>query len=169
VQDISSFMTSYFFPMLIVFSGIIVGVVLGIIAPEELRPGKQYMKVFQNIVFALAVLILMFMFELPIWAILVAAIVVTVAELLYFDSDISIAAYTVFALLFFISSKQQSIFVVESSLIFLYGLPTGSMYLLDNLKKSSAVIFADIFLNYGIFIVIGLITNLVRIAGTGTV
>ena len=68
--------------------------------------------------------------------------------------------YFLLAIVFFMSTKNMDLFIANSAMIFLYGLPLGSNYVERNEKKSKKTLMADTFLAYGAFIIIALVVNL---------
>ena len=135
---------------IIAFLGFPIGVFLSFLSPEEMNPGKKYFKLLQNI---LLVLILFFVFDY--YAIsLVISIILTVAVFLgvfyWQNKHKGIIIYLILAVLLYISSNDISLFAIESSLIFMYGLPAGS--LLRPKKKDVIKVVAK----HSIFIVLAI-------------
>ena len=133
---------------IIIFLGFPLGLFLSFVSPEEMKSGKKYFKLLQNI---LLVLILFFVFDyylLPL-AISIFITVVVFLVLFYWQNKYkSIIIYMLLAVFIYLSSKHPSLFALESSLVFMYGLPAGS--LIKCRKKESINIIAK----HAIFIVL---------------
>ncbi len=82
-------------------SGFVFGVVLALIAPEELKPGKKYFKFIRNVLFVL------------ITGFVIILIVDKFYSLFNFESSLLLLA----------------------SLIFLYGLPAGTLFRLKQVER----------------------------------
>ncbi|MBS3098062.1 hypothetical protein J4209_04685 [Candidatus Woesearchaeota archaeon] len=129
---------SYFLASILSFSALFLGFSLALAAKEELKPGKKYFVLSQNIILALILVFLLYFKKVS----LILSIIIVIAVLLslfYFDKIKN--KYTIYPLLgiiFYLSSKNINLFVIESALIFLYGLPTGT--LLTNIKNKKQAI-----------------------------
>ena len=136
---------------IISFLGFPIGLFLSFVSPEEMKPGKKYFKLLQNL---LLVLILFFVFDYYLIP-LAISILITVAVFLgvfYWQNKYKgIILYTLLAVFLYFSSKNYSLFALESSLIFMYGFPAGS--LIKCRKKDSIKIIAK----HAIFIVIAIL------------
>ncbi|HLC50439.1 MAG TPA: hypothetical protein VJI97_03345, partial [Candidatus Nanoarchaeia archaeon] len=53
----------------------------------------------------------------------------------------SIILYSIFGIIFYLSSKNQSLFMIESSLIFIYGIPTASILCIKKENNWRKIIF----------------------------
>lgn len=107
--------------------GIVFGVLLGIIAKEELKDGRKWFLLMQGVIF---VFILFFIFKFYMLNIIyIILISVFVLLVMFFVTDIrrEIIVYSICAIVFYLSIQNTNLFLIESSLIFLYGLPTGSL------------------------------------------
>lgn len=131
---------NYFFASVISFLGLLVGIILIRIAPEEQKPLSKYFSLLGNIfLFLIFVFQIFYHFNSRIY---LAALVFLLAALLAAEFKIkaplkkSVLIYSVFGILFFISSVNTGLFAIESSLIFLYGIQAGSM--MYSKKKNNA-------------------------------
>ncbi len=129
----------YFLTSLTIFSALFAGMALALSAKEEIRPGKKYFILLQGVVL-LSVIASFFAFYINIY--LVYFIAVLLIFLLYFNytrfKEIKpYVIYPALAIIFYLSSKKPSLFVVESSLMFLYGLPTGTLLTTVKSKKET--------------------------------
>jgi len=123
---------NYFFASAISFSGLLAGLMLVRIAPEEQKPLEKYFIIIRKILLAL-----IFIFPVPFYFyssyIYFGALLAYFAFLIFIEyrmEDLfkkSIVIYSLLGILFFLSSKNTNLIVIESSLIFLYGLPAASL------------------------------------------
>src|SRR3989338_1573054 len=132
--------TNYFFASVISFIGLLIGLLLVKIAPEEQKPLKKYFSSLRKIFLLLIFIFLIFYYFSNL--LYLTALILLFAAL--FTAELraknlfkgSMLAYSIFGILFFISSGNTSLFVIESSLIMLYGIPTSS--LMCNKKGNNA-------------------------------
>lgn len=136
---------SYALTSLIVSLGVFCGVFLGYIAKEELKPGKKYLALLQNIILAVMLVLVAYFRPKPYIAVLFAFMFFVMLDhsgaikgpkqaCYYF-------VYAVFALLFFESRG----FIPYSSLMFLYGFPTGSLLFMKKKGREKALFIAALF------------------------
>jgi hypothetical protein len=129
--------------LIVVALGIFLGVLLGYAAKEELKPGRKYLAMLQ-----FAILCLMVFYSLYLWLSPYVPIMLFFILLVWLDTKklekepkekMYYVIYAVFAFAFFEASKSCS-FIVFDSLIFLFGLPTGSLLFMKkkNWLKHSA-------------------------------
>lgn len=146
---------NYILATLITFSGLFVGLILAIIAKEELKPGKPYLILLQNLVFSLIIFFLLFFNNLAIWLAILMALLTFIFLL---KSKINpIATYLFLALIFNAALRSLlKVFVLEAALIFIYGIPTGSL-LTYKLKNKKLKTIKNILIKYGIFILIAIL------------
>jgi len=140
--------TNYFFASIISFLGLIAGIVLVRIAPEEQKPLERYFisarKIFLFLIF---IFIIFYYFNNPFYLLV---LLIYLAFLLFVEYKIedlfrkSMIICTALGILFFLSSKNINLFAIESSLIFLYGLPTASLMYARKEKNEHKVIFYNI-------------------------
>tara|TARA_Y100000310_G_scaffold345817_1_gene470422 strand:+ start:2219 stop:2677 length:459 start_codon:yes stop_codon:yes gene_type:complete len=147
---------TYILTLAVAYLGIIGGLILAKIAEEELKDGRKYFLLLQNILLMLALTFMLMFNKLNI--ILSSAIgVVVFILLIYFGKGygkyIPKIAYVLFGFIFYFSSKIESLFIIESIIIFLYGLPTGSF---DYKKKVYKIL-----LSYSPFMILGLVLYLI--------
>jgi len=150
---------NYFIASLISFFGLILGIILVSIAPEEQKPGKKYFILLQNLFFILSVVFLLYFLEIDMGIIFLTAVLLT-----YYFSRIKIKdyfsksefLYFLLAIIFFLSSKNTSLFLTESVILFLFGMPTGSL-LFDRKKKN----YFKVVLRSIIFLVVALLLFLI--------
>ena len=159
-----SYMLTYFLTTLFVFFGVYVGALLAFIAPEELKPGKSYFKAFENTLLVFIVLILLYAYNANLFVLIFLGVVASI--FLYYTTDstpVNQIAYFLLGIVMFFATKTTELFIIISTMIFLYGLPLGSLYVARRLKKSRKTILTDVLLNFGFFVIIALMTNLVAL------
>jgi hypothetical protein len=144
-------MINYLLVPIIAFLGFPIGLFLSFVSPEEMKSGKKYFELIQHL---LLVFILFFIFDYYSFQ-LIISIIITITVFLgvfYWHNDYkSIIFYLILAVLLYFSSKNLSLFALESSLIFMYGVPTGS--LIKCRKKDSLNIVAK----HSIFILLAIL------------
>lgn len=113
--------------------GLVVGVFLGKIAREELKAGEIYFEVFSDLVLAVlfVVLIVNYEFQILIFVSLIAGYI----ALLYLDRLKKIKfKYFVMGIFYYIGSTCDY-YLLIASLIFIYGLPLGTLEYYKQRKK----------------------------------
>lgn len=148
---------NYFFASIISFSGLLTGLILTRIAPEEQKPLKKYFDITRKI---MLVLIFAFLFFYSYNNHLYFAVLTAYfAFLLFIEYKINdlpkrnIIIYILLGILFFLSSKNTNLFVIESSLVLLYGLPTASL-IYDKKRKNE---YKTLLYNVGFLIITNLL------------
>ena len=155
------YMITYLATLIFVFLGVYVGAILAFISPEEMKPGKKYLRAFENTVLIFLILLLLYHYGANLILLILLGIASSV--FMYFTSEtspINQIAYFLLGIAYYFSTKTIDLFITISALIFLYGLPLGSLYVAGKLKRSKKTLLSDILLNYGAFLVIAMLTNL---------
>ena len=158
----AAYMLTYFLTTLLAFSGVYAGASLALIAKEELVPGRTYLKAFENTLLVFIFLILLYSYGANIIAIILLGIVATV--FLYLTTNrtpVNQIAYFLLGIALYFSTKTTDLFIMTATMIFLYGLPMGSLYVAKHLKKSRKTILTDLVLHFSLFIIVALMTNLI--------
>lgn len=125
---------SYFLASIISYLGLLIGVILIKLAPEEKKPGKKYFILLKKIIFFLIIVSLLFFYKVNI--ILTTVLLFFIIVLMLnkkINLDKSALVYFFLGIVFYLSSRILNLFVIESVLIFLFSIPTASLIL--NLKK----------------------------------
>lgn len=127
------------------YIGLFIGFFLAIIAKEEIKPGRKYFLFLQKIILLLIFIFLLLFIKLNYILILLILIFIII-YLLKTKKEFNELPYIyiILSVIFYLSSKKLSLFVIESSLIFLYGLPTGSLLTKEDRKKTIINILANI-------------------------
>lgn len=148
---------TYFSASIISFLGLLIGILLVKIAPEEQKSLEQNFSLLRKILLLLIFAFLIF-FYFNDWFFLMV-LLAYFAFLIFFEYKIinrlkkSMVIYSLLSILFFLSSKNANLFAIESALILLYGMPTAS--LLFNTKENNY--FKVIFYNIGFVILANLL------------
>jgi hypothetical protein len=122
---------NYFFASIISFLGLVIGFMLVKIAPEEQKPLMKYFSFAKKFFLLLIFIFLLFYYSYS--SAYIIGLVALCLFLLYIDhamkdsSKKSMIVYSIFGILFFLSSKNTNLFVFVSSLILVYGMFAPSM------------------------------------------
>lgn len=134
---------TYLLASIVSYLGLLAGVIQVKMAPEEQNPGKKYFILLKKIIFFLMIALLLayyrinFVFSLLVLLFLGIIIVSGKMKL-----EKYVLAYLLLGIIFFLSSKIINLLVIESVLIFIYGMSSAS--LVYNLKKKN---YKEIFAN----------------------
>lgn len=141
---------NYSLTAIISYLGLFIGFLLAVIAKEELKPGKKYFIFLQKIILLLIFIFLVVFIDLNYILVLLilSFIIISVFKRKKEFNELPYI-YIILSVIFFLSSKILNLFIIESSLIFLYGLPTGSLLT----KKSKKETMINILKNVGFVIV----------------
>ena len=142
---------NYFFASVISFLGLVIGTILVHIAPEEQKPLETKFSIMRKFCLLLIFGFMIFYY----YNNLIYSLILVLSLIFLFFTEYKIKdlleksffVYFIFGILFFLSSKNTNLFVIESSLILLYGLPTAS--LMYKIKKKN---FKEIFFHNIVFI-----------------
>ncbi len=136
---------NYFFASLISYSGLLIGMILARIAPEEQKPLEKYFKLLRKILLSAAFAFLMFYFVNDYSSLLISiAYLIFLFFIEYKMTDFqkkSLIIYQLLGIIFFLSAKNTNLFAIESSLILLYGLPAASLMHNEREKNHYRLIF----------------------------
>ncbi len=125
--------------LIVSYTGVLAGIILSIISPEELKPGRKYFRVLQLLLFGLVLLVPLYIILMERRFFLFAGVLIASLSLLWIRIKQSVLwtevlHYLFFTVLFFFVSAppQRLIFL---SLLFLYGLPTGTLFRLQLIER----------------------------------
>lgn len=144
---------NYFFAVIISFLGLLIGIILIHIAPEEQKPLETKFSLMRKFCLLLIFGFMIFYYYNNLLYLLI--LVLSLIFLFFIEYKIndimkkSIFTYFILGILFFLSSKNVNLFAITSSLILLYGLPTAS--LMYKIKEKNLF---KIFLHNVIFIAV---------------
>jgi len=147
---------NYFLTSIISFSGLIIGIIISVMADEEIKPGKNYFIYLQKLILILILFFILYFYNLNLYLVVFASLIF--AAVIHFYNIPSKIVYPFLAVVFAISYGIEKLFLIESSLIFLYGLPTASL-LIDFKKKN----YTKIILGHISFVVISLALFLITL------
>ena len=127
-------LTSYLGLVVLTFIGFIVGLTLPMFksVKEELKPGKKYFINFRNIAAALVFGAVFYYETTTITAL--AAITILLAAFYKLKTLKPAVYYALFALAIAYSQTNKELLSVVASIIFLTGLPLGTLQYIDNKK-----------------------------------
>ena len=118
---------NYLFVFFTALTGYALGVGLGYIAPEELLPGRKYFLFLEKVLFLFTFIPVIYFFKNSYLALLPVILVLLLLVIPF--KFRAYLAFGVFLLWFFLIKSDNLVIILESSLIFLYGLPAGSLLL----------------------------------------
>ena len=120
--------------IIIAFLGFPIGILLAKISPEEIKTGKKYFKIIQTI---LLVFILFFLLDFLKLNIFITIIITSFVFLLsfYWSRNKSFLFYLLFPLVIYFSKINLKLFALQASIIFVFGLATGSLVVKVKNKK----------------------------------
>lgn len=125
---------NYFLASIISYLGLLLGIILIKLAPEEQKPGKKYFILLKKILFFIILVTLLFFYKINI---ILTTIFLFFIIILILNKKIKLekSAFVYFLLgaIFYLSSKIFNLFILETVLISLYGAVNSSILL--NLKK----------------------------------
>ena len=133
---------NYSLAVIISYLGLFIGFFLALIAKEEIKPGKKNLILIKKIILLLIFVFLIVNTKLN-YQIIILFLVFAILQIYRTKKEFNELPYTyiILAIIFYMASKNTTLFVIESSLIFLYGLPTGS--LLTKKSKKETIINLD--------------------------
>ena len=125
---------NYFLASIISYLGLLLGIILIKMAPEEQKPGKKYFILLKKILFFIILGTLLLFYKISI---ILTAIFLSFIIVLIFNKKIKLEksafVYILLGAIFYSSSEIFDLFILETVLIFLYGTITSSIIL--NVKK----------------------------------
>ena len=120
----------YFLASIISYLGLLLGVILIKLAPEEQKPGKKYFILLKKISFFLIIVSFLFFYKVNI---ILTTILLVFVIVLMLNNKLNLTksalVYFFLGIIFYLSSKITDLFVMESVFIFLYGISAASLIL----------------------------------------
>ena len=116
---------SYFLASAVSYLGLACGAALAFIAPEELKQGRHYLLWLKRAMFV--AVFVAFIYYSPAKNLLLSILLLVLAALFIRYSDGRVF-YIILGLLFYLSSSGSRFFLTIASMIFLFGLPTGTLF-----------------------------------------
>ena len=140
---------NYFLVSLIVFAALVSGMIIRYFTKEEMKEGEKYFILLQRLLALIIVGVFLYFIDTKIYWIIIALFVVST---LIYQFDVKLPVYYVFfGAFFFFSSKEANFFLIMSSLMFLFGFPSGSLIKKEDVKKNlllSCLFFLSAFAFY---------------------
>lgn len=132
---------NYFLLLIISYSGLFIGLILPRVAFEELNDGRKYFLIMQLLLMIILINILIYYYNTLIFVITGILMVALIFILKYvLKNRVYVIDYLVLGVLFYYSSVDQTIMLINSAGIFLYGFPTASLIILNsNINKKTEV------------------------------
>ena len=115
--------------LILIYSGIFVGIALSKIAKEELKPGKKYFTWMKRILLILIFALPIILTNINLWTVraaIIAAGFTIGVHIKKIPIDLELVYYPLFGILLALVSNNNNLLITLGALIFLYGLPTGS-------------------------------------------
>lgn len=116
---------SYFLASAVSYLGLACGAALAFIAPEELGQGRYYLLWLKRALFV--AIFVAFIYYSPSKNLLFSVLLLVLSALFVRYSDGHVF-YIILGLLFYLSSSGSRFFLTIASLIFLFGLPAGTLF-----------------------------------------
>ncbi|HHE36355.1 MAG TPA: hypothetical protein ENL16_00900 [Candidatus Woesearchaeota archaeon] len=148
-------MLAYLIILVITFLGLFTGLLIGWLAKEELKPGRKYLSIFKHVLF-IAILIIFFVKN---WSVLFVIFIAGLIIIYSFSKHWETLYYYALAVIFFLSWRYNG-FAFLGPLIFLYGFPIGSIYLLEHMKVQRKQVLLGVLRQYSGFLIIGVLLGL---------
>ena len=117
---------NYFLASLITFAGLIVGIILIKIAPEEQKPLERYFSI-ARIFLLITIFAFLILFYFKNYLILTISLLLFSFFIEYKMKNKHNLQFIILGIVFFISSQNQKLLAIESALIFLYGVLISSL------------------------------------------
>ncbi len=139
---------NYFFASIISFFGVLIGIILIKIAPEEQKPLEKYFILTRKILLLLIFIFIIFYYYSNAFHLL--ALIGYFIFLLFIEyktDDLlkkTIISYAVLGILFFLSSENANLFAIESGLILFYGVAAASLIYSKRRKNAYKIFFYNI-------------------------
>lgn len=137
------------------FAGIVCGIFLTYSNREEMKEAKRYLLLSQKVLFSASLLLTAYLLDLCCASILVAAFI---AVFLFIARKRipSVIVYPVLGLLTYISAEVPKAFLSNISLVFVFGIPTGTLIMFEN-RYNKRKVLLETAKNLGFFVCIILI------------
>lgn len=149
----------FFWLLPVTFLGPFIGLLIGYMAKEELKDGRKY---YNLIRLALIIALLAaFFFYFPQQSISILLFIIFLIILINKRYQKDSLIYALFGIMHYLSLISQELLAVTTSLIFLYGLPSGSLFLEEHIRgKNKVWLIKKAFFNYWIYLAVAIILYL---------
>ncbi|MBW2991911.1 hypothetical protein KY345_01700 [Candidatus Woesearchaeota archaeon] len=126
-------MLSFFLASLIIGAGVIIGAILSIVAKEELKPGRKYFILLKRLFFSAIILtISIYYFNINYIISLLMLLFLPIIFIKRFQLNL---IYIAFAISYILSTINDSLYFIISTLIFFAGFPIGTVATYEFIKK----------------------------------
>lgn len=141
-------LANYFFASIVSYLGLVIGIILIKIAPEEQNPLKKSFFIMRGLLLLLIfVFSIFYFFNNSFYFFTLIAYFLFLLFVEYKTSNLirkSMLSYAVLGVVFFLSSANANLFAIESSLILLYGMPMASLILDKKGGNEHKIIFYNL-------------------------
>ena len=137
---------NYILAVLITYFSLFFGVILARLTKEELKPGKKYFEFVKSIFLIAIIGIALFISLINKQWIILGIIIFLSIILLVKKKRKENCIYILLGLIMFYSSNFINMFLLECSLIFIYGLITGTLIASRLLSKEKRFVMKKVFL-----------------------
>tara|TARA_Y100000034_G_scaffold39094_2_gene48193 strand:- start:29946 stop:30413 length:468 start_codon:yes stop_codon:yes gene_type:complete len=137
---------TYTLTSLTITIGLFIGLILAIISPEELKPGKKYFKITEHILFYLIIF-----FSLTFLYINKVYLLTTMAILVFYFLEFKLKpqfTYLLLSILFYLSTTNEDAFLIISSLLFIYTIFVSINFRIKHIHKNNWKITKLLLINY---------------------
>jgi hypothetical protein len=120
------------FILLISLLGFLFGIILSLIAPEELKPGKKYFFLLKHTLFLIILVNIIYFFikQQEYLALIILTIIYLTFIIIQFkprNNYWEIPNYLIFLVPYFLLNQNPTFQLLQTTLIFLYGFPAGTI------------------------------------------
>jgi len=124
--------------LILLFSlmGVVLGVILTLIAPEEIREGKKYFVLLKRFIF-ITIYLLVFVYlinQIYLYPFVLFSVILFILDFKSNKKILYVLHYLVFIPPYFLNTNQNFQLIL-ASLIFLYGFPVGSLLRIEHEKE----------------------------------
>lgn len=148
---------------IVVFLGLVVGAILAFIAPEELKPGEKYFSIFRRALLLSITIIFAYQYFTEVWLILLMVVFIGYSFYLFHfakQKSKERMIYFLLGFILFLAYKDRAIFLIQSTIIFLYGLPEGTLFAKEFIKNKRLFVVKKLFLCYWPFLLTSLLPSI---------
>lgn len=119
---------NYFLISLVVYLGLLAGIIISYMAKEELKPGKRYFILAHNITLAFILYFILEFIKANVYIVFLLPLAFVVFLFYYTETyKKSYALYPILGGFFFIVSSNNNQLLIMSGLIFFYGFLIGTL------------------------------------------
>lgn len=113
--------------LLIAFSGLLIGVILSYLAWDELEQRTYFVIAKHSILAILFLTVSYFLTSTALWMFMVLAVLLFALSLKFHHYFVEIAVYTLVTIPYFVYLTSPMARLLVASILFLYGLPAGTL------------------------------------------